>query len=290
MTTFIDTYGHVQYRQGQFKAEARCDIPGCTLPRKYYVIDHCHEHGWIRGNICGSHNNKLGDLDAARVSFRGPGSRVVGSYPDEILGRLCFRAVLPGLPDECEKYRNNCPDCASVKRRIWGISTTLSLLIKYDSRAEYSEIAPDSVDLFYRLRQRKSGLLTCTPRSKVRPIPRLTLVFYPQRVVSTAIVEYSVVQIEYEGTIHALDASGNPVCGGTLTRPIYTTRSHSLDNILNGSRWCRLRPPFLLGSNRVISNDICENCYAQCRDETSDIITALLTGEVQGYPEIFTDD
>jgi len=61
MTSFIDRYGPVQYNR--VKLPDRTGI--CELcPPKNTYFDHCHEHGWIRGELCSSHNIRMARIDA----------------------------------------------------------------------------------------------------------------------------------------------------------------------------------------------------------------------------------
>ena len=90
---FIRSFGLVQYTKNLHN---RYEITGCELASKSCagipVLDHCHQHGWIRGIICHYHNVQLGHYDA------GP-----------MFGRTRF-----GYSD-IKTYHNNCPDCYSCK-------------------------------------------------------------------------------------------------------------------------------------------------------------------------------
>lgn len=60
MYKFIELYGLVQYNQGRsLPRSGRCEM--CT--RRAVGVDHCHKHGWIRGELCASHNIRLIAID-----------------------------------------------------------------------------------------------------------------------------------------------------------------------------------------------------------------------------------
>ena len=57
----IDRVGLVQYHS--LKLPER--VGTCELcPPKNTYFDHCHEHGWIRGELCSSHNGRMQFIDA----------------------------------------------------------------------------------------------------------------------------------------------------------------------------------------------------------------------------------
>jgi len=99
--TFIGQHGHVLYGRLASKSQdwrvryinnARCefsvDCAGATL-----VFDHCHEHGWVRGVLCNSHNVKMGYIDVV--------SRTEGITVD--LGDTPYG-----------QWAMRCPDCAEI--------------------------------------------------------------------------------------------------------------------------------------------------------------------------------
>jgi hypothetical protein len=56
-------HGHVQYQQHRLHHIAyrgRCEHCN-AIKRTFY--DHCHKHGWIRGEVCGSRNTRMAKLD-----------------------------------------------------------------------------------------------------------------------------------------------------------------------------------------------------------------------------------
>ena len=60
---FIERAGLVQYdRQKLPDRSGVCDL----CPPKVTYFDHCHEHGWIRGEVCPSHNGSMKLIDANR--------------------------------------------------------------------------------------------------------------------------------------------------------------------------------------------------------------------------------
>lgn len=61
--TFIERYGLVGYGGTHLPKLGVCEI--ClTIPPPATYLDHCHEHGWIRGEVCHSHNLKMQAIDA----------------------------------------------------------------------------------------------------------------------------------------------------------------------------------------------------------------------------------
>lgn len=79
----------------QYTPGGRYFPPGITCAacgtQKVSAKDHCHEHGWVRGIVCGSCNRQLGFVD------RGIAPRVAG----ELLAALLA-------------VRNRCPDCEPI--------------------------------------------------------------------------------------------------------------------------------------------------------------------------------
>ena len=66
--TFIEQHGLVQYSARRlFPRTGVCEWCQISpLPRRATEFDHCHKHGWIRGEICSSHNMRLSSIDAGR--------------------------------------------------------------------------------------------------------------------------------------------------------------------------------------------------------------------------------
>lgn len=77
----------VQYTPGglYFPPGTTCAACGAA---KNLMRDHCHEHGWVRGIVCGSCNRQLGFVD----------QRMVPRVEEALLGALLA-------------VRNRCPDC-----------------------------------------------------------------------------------------------------------------------------------------------------------------------------------
>ena len=87
VSTFIEQFGNIIYKPGLMKVSGPCEIPGCEETRtkrqtkefmtavesgyltaarfeqSAYVIDHCHEHGYVRGVLCGTCNNLMRIFD-----------------------------------------------------------------------------------------------------------------------------------------------------------------------------------------------------------------------------------
>jgi len=74
-----------------------CAIDGCEVTGEgKLVFDHCHDHGWLRGIICCTHNYRLGQIDAVR---RIPGARLdFSATPYAALLAAC-----PGCVDQPEQ-------------------------------------------------------------------------------------------------------------------------------------------------------------------------------------------
>lgn len=57
--TFIERNGLIRYPGVNLRL-GMCEL----CPPKSTVLDHCHEHGWIRGELCASHNGRMRLIDA----------------------------------------------------------------------------------------------------------------------------------------------------------------------------------------------------------------------------------
>lgn len=57
------------------------------------VVDHCHEHGYSRGLLCGSCNNRLASLDAGTAAPTPREAFYLGNCPE------CRKAESPDSPD-----------------------------------------------------------------------------------------------------------------------------------------------------------------------------------------------
>jgi hypothetical protein len=53
--TFIETHGLVKYGRRNLPKTGICELCNAVAPPAT-VFDHCHLHGWIRGEICIRHN------------------------------------------------------------------------------------------------------------------------------------------------------------------------------------------------------------------------------------------
>ena len=123
MGRFIDEHGLVQFKAGQrFSLDgATCEIDGCAGLRARFgdaletqalrlrdagrppntgheistrtdsplYIDHCHDHGWVRGRICAGCNSVMRFVDRKR----------------------CLARYMPALREEFRRHYNQCPDC-----------------------------------------------------------------------------------------------------------------------------------------------------------------------------------
>jgi hypothetical protein len=119
---FIDEYGLVRYNPGQrFSLDGACEINGCAALRARFkdtieeqaqrrrdtgmppntghtastradsplYIDHCHNHGWVRGRICAGCNSVMRFMDKKR----------------------CLPRYMPALREEFRRHYNQCADC-----------------------------------------------------------------------------------------------------------------------------------------------------------------------------------
>lgn len=123
MGRFIDEHGLVRYKPGQYfsLAGATCEIDGCVGLRARFArtleaqarrrhdaglppttgheistrtdaplyLDHCHSHGWVRGQVCAGCNSVMRFVDKRR----------------------CLSRYMPTLRDEFRRQYNQCPDC-----------------------------------------------------------------------------------------------------------------------------------------------------------------------------------
>lgn len=81
-------------RYGKHTQSPPRDCEGCGMPLQKPLTDHCHDHGWVRGIVCGSCNIRLGYIDR----------RLTSAQPQEQL-----LASLIAI-------RNRCPDCEPISR------------------------------------------------------------------------------------------------------------------------------------------------------------------------------
>lgn len=59
IVNFIERNGLIRYPVANLRLGV-CEL----CPPKRTVLDHCHEHGWIRGELCASHNGRMQLIDA----------------------------------------------------------------------------------------------------------------------------------------------------------------------------------------------------------------------------------
>jgi uncharacterized protein with PIN domain len=79
------------YRSGKPYPKLIGVCPMCDT-ESVLVVDHCHQHGRIRGRICPSCNVRLGFVERRELAN---GYATIGSYGPEILKQL-------RLCDKCE--------------------------------------------------------------------------------------------------------------------------------------------------------------------------------------------
>jgi len=119
LTTFLERYGLVQYhktRHGRYERGGPCELDG---PGARYcgelVLDHCHEHGWIRGVICQGWNMSLAGPHGYETSLRTGAVRFECRHVHrvQVSADRCTtslrRASDPWL--RVSSYLGNCPDC-----------------------------------------------------------------------------------------------------------------------------------------------------------------------------------
>lgn len=125
MGRFVDEYGLVRYNPGQrFSIAGACEINGCAALRARFkdaievqarrrrdagmppntghtvstradsplYIDHCHNHGWVRGRICAGCNSVMRFMDKKR----------------------CLPRYMPALREEFRRHYNQCTDCEPI--------------------------------------------------------------------------------------------------------------------------------------------------------------------------------
>jgi recombination endonuclease VII len=66
MQNFVERYGLVQYNCWNIRKYRYLDVCEWCEPEDPWrptSFDHCHRHGWIRGEICQSHNGRLKRID-----------------------------------------------------------------------------------------------------------------------------------------------------------------------------------------------------------------------------------
>jgi hypothetical protein len=87
-------------REGQWDrlvSQVASSTSELNAPYKRLILDHCHQHLWIRGICCQSCNHAIGLIDAGK--------------PAPPLNRLPAYYGLNLVVPEWEKFRLNCPEC-----------------------------------------------------------------------------------------------------------------------------------------------------------------------------------
>lgn len=79
-----------------------CESMACATDNKHsgkYAYDHCHAHGWVRGVLCHSCNNRMKAVDEAMTKL---------AY-----GELAKLRGKPGDHGKLFQHWMRCPDCAA---------------------------------------------------------------------------------------------------------------------------------------------------------------------------------
>jgi hypothetical protein len=54
----------IKYSSGRLTHDGICEwCPAGTFLPTGTTFDHCHKHGWVRGEVCHSHNNRMREID-----------------------------------------------------------------------------------------------------------------------------------------------------------------------------------------------------------------------------------
>lgn len=124
MTTFIERYGLVQYRDGAHplnKDGMTCELEGLGATGRFNAcytkdirvmynypptlhFDHCTKHGWVRGLLCPFHNYGIGF----------PAEGFEPSFKMLLTVRDVDAPTGWRWPDEIKLYLDNCPDCKNT--------------------------------------------------------------------------------------------------------------------------------------------------------------------------------
>ena len=69
--SFVHDHGYVQYRDGLEARYPRLKLCEVCRSRNHaaYVFDHCHDHGWVRGILCGLCNSQMRLIDRGRLEI-----------------------------------------------------------------------------------------------------------------------------------------------------------------------------------------------------------------------------
>jgi hypothetical protein len=137
MVTFIERHGYVQYAeigqpgQPDYPRVQSCEVCGTESAwldppfalSPFYVFDHCHTHGWVRGILCLPCNSRMGFVDrgepqdARLVAHRltCPNCAEPGAPPPPPPPKPCKRCRGCGviwIP--CLIRMVRCPDCGGT--------------------------------------------------------------------------------------------------------------------------------------------------------------------------------
>lgn len=66
MVIYAVKYSH---GKGQWKIDLRKDPCIICASTWRTVVDHCHEHGWVRGVLCQGCNHRMGCADAGKPGY-----------------------------------------------------------------------------------------------------------------------------------------------------------------------------------------------------------------------------
>lgn len=105
-----------------------CESMACATDIKHsgrYTYDHCHTHGWVRGVLCYSCNNRMKAVDEAMTK--------------QAYSELAKLRGKPGDHGKLFRHWMRCPDCAASFTTI-DIATIIDLCRVQYSRAYFLQL------------------------------------------------------------------------------------------------------------------------------------------------------
>jgi len=97
MESFQDRYGLMAYTKAlSLRQRGLLEVTKCEWCPTY--LDHCHQHQWVRGELCPHHNNRMKQIDARTHSLRAAQAWQISQF----LRCPECRKVLEGHPAETQ--------------------------------------------------------------------------------------------------------------------------------------------------------------------------------------------